>query len=163
MKRMIIARRNMYVIIFTILVLVLLITGACKSATSIQTPSLTPAITTSITALTINISTKTGVGIYLVDGNGLTLYWTTKDSVGQSNIMGTTLANWPVFYSPDIAASSSLNTSDFSSITRADGSMQTTFKGWPLYYYVNDKVAGNTRGKGLDGIWFVATPILNYI
>jgi predicted lipoprotein with Yx(FWY)xxD motif len=108
--------------------------------------------------LTINIGSNAELGSFLVDGNGMTLYWTTLDSVGQSNVTGTTLANWPVFYVTNVVVPSSLNASDFGSITRADGSMQTTFEGWPLYYYVKDVTPGDTLGQGIKGVWSVVNP-----
>jgi hypothetical protein len=88
----------------------------------------------------------------------MTLYWTTMDSSRQSNVTGTVLANWPVFYSASVVIKASLAASDFGTITRADGSMQTTYKGWPLYYYIGDKAAGDTNGQGLAGIWFAVDP-----
>jgi predicted lipoprotein with Yx(FWY)xxD motif/plastocyanin len=108
---------------------------------------------------TVLIQSKAGIGDYLADTAGMTLYWTTKDAAGQSNISGTTLANWPVFYStadsaPLLVIPSALNTLDFGTITRSDGSKQTTFKGWPLYYYVQDKKSGDTNGQGVGGVWF---------
>jgi uncharacterized surface protein with fasciclin (FAS1) repeats/predicted lipoprotein with Yx(FWY)xxD motif len=51
-----------------------------------------------------------------------------------------------------------LNAADFGTIDRGDGVMQTTYKGWPLYYYVNDTLPGSTMGEGRSGVWFVAKP-----
>jgi alpha-glucoside transport system substrate-binding protein len=36
--------------------------------------------------------------------------------------------------------------------------MQTTYKGWPLYYFVNDQAAGDTLGQGVNNVWFVIDP-----
>jgi predicted lipoprotein with Yx(FWY)xxD motif len=112
---------------------------------------------------TVLIMNKTGVGNFLADPKGMTLYWTTRDVVGQSNITGTTLANWPVFYStansvPSLIIPSALASADFGTITRSDGSKQTTYKGWPLYYYVGDKASGDTNGQGVAGVWFAVSP-----
>jgi predicted lipoprotein with Yx(FWY)xxD motif len=95
------------------------------------------------------------VGDYLVDAKGMTLYYFTKDSIGQSNATSAVLASWPVFNAPTIGAPSNLNAADFASITRDDGSKQTTYKGWPLYYYAKDKAAGDTLGEAVGGVWFV--------
>lgn len=94
----------------------------------------------------------------MVDAKGMTLYYTTRDTAGKSNITGATLANWPVFYTSNIVIPSALNASDFGTITRADGKMQTTYKGWPLYYFINDKSPGDTLGQGLAGVWFAVVP-----
>jgi predicted lipoprotein with Yx(FWY)xxD motif len=153
------------------IVIITLSLGGCKTAKTSQTTNTTTTLTTlatsnttttqSVAALTVNVNTKTGIGTYLVDGNGRTLYWTTLDSVGQSNVTGAILANWPVFYNSNIVVPSSLNASDFGSIVRADGTKQTTYKGRPIYYYINDQTAGNTFGQGINGIWFAADPALS--
>jgi predicted lipoprotein with Yx(FWY)xxD motif len=33
-----------------------------------------------------------------------------------------------------------------------------TYKGLPLYHFVNDAAVGDTKGDKLGGIWFVAVP-----
>jgi predicted lipoprotein with Yx(FWY)xxD motif len=136
-------------------------TAKTTTATTAKTITTTTSTSTQTLQYSINSTSKTGIGIYLIDGKGMTLYWTSRDAVGQSNITGTTLANWPVFYPASISVPSSLNASDFSSITRADGSKQITFKGWPLYYYINDHVAGDSLGQGLAGVWFAVNPALS--
>ena len=47
---------------------------------------------------------------------------------------------------------------DFGTITREDGQKQTTFRGFPLYYWVNDKAAGDTLGQNVNSVWFVVDP-----
>jgi predicted lipoprotein with Yx(FWY)xxD motif len=42
--------------------------------------------------------------------------------------------------------------------TRTDGTTQVTYNGWPLYYFQTDKVAGDTSGENVQGVWFVITP-----
>ena len=150
---------------------VLLLAACSKSTTTTTTTTTTSATvqttlpttnttttTTSNAQLTVNTSSSAALGTFLVDGKGMTLYWTTKDAVGVSNITGTTLANWPVFFTVNITLPGGLNASNFGSITRADGTMQTTYKGWPLYYYIGDKAAGDTKGQGLANVWFVVNP-----
>jgi len=117
------------------------------------------AITTaSPSAYSIYTMSKTGLGTYLVDAKGMTLYFTMRDSAEKSVVTGSTLQTWPVFYTPVISGPASLNMSDFGSITRSDGTMQTTFRGYPLYYYANDKAPGDTNGQGIGGVWFIVNP-----
>jgi predicted lipoprotein with Yx(FWY)xxD motif len=147
--------------VFAILVISMSLIGCTKktSSTTTTTSQTTQTTTThTLVALSVNTSTKAGIGTYLVDGNGHTLYWTSLDSVGQSNVTGTILANWPIFYVANIVSASPLVASDFGSITRTDGNKQTTYKGRPVYYYINDQAAGDTRGQGINGVWFAVDP-----
>ena len=61
---------------------------------------------------------------------------------------------WPIFHvdAPTLAAG--LNAADFGEFVRADGAKQTTYKGWPLYFYAGDSRAGDTHGDNLD-VWYV--------
>ena len=88
----------------------------------------------------------------------MTLYYFTKDAPGKSNATAAIIANWPIFYVSNIVVPPSLNAADFGSITGANGNMQSTYKGWPLYYYVKDQASGDTLGQGLNGVWFVINP-----
>lgn len=144
--------KNKILVLASVIAVVLLMAGCSKAA------STTTTTTTAAAQMTVNTSSTSTLGTFLVDGKGMTLYWTTRDAVGVSNIAGATLANWPVFYAATIMVPSSLSAANFSSITRADGTMQTTYKGWPLYYYINDKAAGDTKGQGLANVWFVVNP-----
>ena len=62
-----------------------------------------------------------------------------------------------------IQVSSPLNAADFGSITRADGTNQTTWKGWPLYYYASDSAPGQVNGENVQKIWFVVKPDENVL
>ena len=106
----------------------------------------------------VKTQNSTTLGDFLVDGNGMTLYIFSDDVTGQSECFGGCLSAWPLYYAPDLKPAAGLNASDFGTITRTDGSPQTTYKGWPLYYYVGDDNAGDTNGEALENIWFVAKP-----
>jgi predicted lipoprotein with Yx(FWY)xxD motif len=94
---------------------------------------------------------------YLTDDSGMTLYYYTVDTNGQSACYGPCEKAWPVFYAESPAVSSPLTASDFGTITRTDGSKQTTYKGWPLYYWFQDKVAGDMTGEGVHKVWYILT------
>ncbi len=70
---------------------------------------------------------------------------------------------WPSFYSGSINVPGGLSPRDFSTIT-VNGYkqyQQTTFKGWPLYYFYKDTKPGDIFGQGLKdsyGIWSVVSP-----
>jgi predicted lipoprotein with Yx(FWY)xxD motif len=99
----------------------------------------------------------------LTDNKGQTLYFFASDANGQSSC-GTTdgcLNDWPVFYVETPVVGTGIQSSDFGTITRADGIQQTTYKSWPLYYYSptgDGKLEnpGEKKGDGVDNLWFVA-------
>ncbi len=98
------------------------------------------------------------MGTYLVTDSGMTLYYYASDTKNTSNVPANIIGNWPPFYAANIVVPSSLNASDFGMITRSDGTMQTTYKGWPLYTFVKDTAPGQTNGQGLLNLWFVVVP-----
>jgi len=102
--------------------------------------------------------TKDGVGSYLADAKGMTLYWFTKDSPGKSACTGPCVDRWPIYYREKVGAGEGTKEEDYGKITREDGKMQTTFRGYPLYYWMNDKAPGDTSGQGVNNVWYVIDP-----
>ena len=99
------------------------------------------------------------LGQILVDSAGRTLYFFTRDSKADTSFCNGNCPNvWPIFYNQKITPGDGLEAAHFGEITRGDGKKQTTYKGWPLYYYSQDAAAGETKGEGFNGIWFVAKP-----
>jgi predicted lipoprotein with Yx(FWY)xxD motif len=111
-----------------------------------------------VPAYTVMIGTESKVGNYLVDGNGDTLYYFTRDTVGQSECNGNCIRNWPAFSVSSIVVPSALRASDFATITRSDGKPQLTYRGFPLYTFVGDEHRGELSGEGLNGAWYVVDP-----
>ena len=111
-----------------------------------------------VPSYTIMLSTNAKLGNYLVDGNGEALYWYTKDSVGQSACTASCIKAWPAFTASSLVVPSALNAADFSTITRDDGTKQVTYKGYPLYYWVNDKKRGDVTGQDVGKVWYVIDP-----
>lgn len=103
----------------------------------------------------IQLNTTT-LGNVLTDQSGKTLYFFAADASGKSACSGTCLDTWPVFYKETPTLSTSLTAADFSTITRADGSKQTAFRGWPLYTFKNDAKAGDVLGDNVGKSWYVA-------
>lgn len=110
------------------------------------------------TSYTVDIKSRKVTVSCLVDPKGMTLYISIMDSPGKSTCTGECAAMWPEFYTENISVPPGLNASDFGTITRDDGKKQTTYKGMPLYYFVDDKNPGDTNGFGVYNIWFTATP-----
>jgi predicted lipoprotein with Yx(FWY)xxD motif len=111
-----------------------------------------------VPAYTVMIGTNKAVGNYLVDGSGNTLYMFTKDTANTSACSGDCLKAWPAFSTDSFAVPSALNASDFGTINRADGAKQSTYKGFPLYYWAKDKMHGDVTGQNIGKVWFVIDP-----
>lgn len=95
-------------------------------------------------------------GSYLADEDGKALYYFTKDEPNVSNCSGECLGNWPVFYAEDFDVPDGFNKDDFDSITREDtGEKQTTYKGYPLYYFIKDQASGDVNGQGVKDVWYI--------
>lgn len=97
-------------------------------------------------------------GQVFTNSEGFTLYFFAPDSNGDSNCNGGCISAWPAFNSQALTLDDGLNTNDFGSITREDGTQQTTYKEWPLYLFASDTAAGDINGDGSGGVWFVAKP-----
>ena len=106
----------------------------------------------------IKLSEKEGVGKFLADSKGMTLYIFKKDSPGKSVCTGQCVVKWPLYFREKVSVPEPLKAGDFGTIEREDGKRQTTYKGWPLYYYAGDKAPGDVLGQGVGNVWFVANP-----
>jgi predicted lipoprotein with Yx(FWY)xxD motif len=104
----------------------------------------------------VMIASTPGLGAFLTDRYGKTLYVFTKDTSGTSACIGTCPTNWPPFEGGTIVAPSLLKSSDFGTVTRDDGLRQTSFMGMPLYYFAKDATPGVTGGEGVINSWYVA-------
>jgi predicted lipoprotein with Yx(FWY)xxD motif len=106
----------------------------------------------------VKVAKKEGVGSFLTNITGMTLYTFKKDTPGKSACEGECVAKWPIYYVEKVAAKDGLKDADFGTITRADGKKQTTYKEMPLYFFAGDKAAGDTNGQGVKDVWYVANP-----
>jgi predicted lipoprotein with Yx(FWY)xxD motif len=111
-------------------------------------------------ASALNVKTKDGIGSYLVDEKGMTLYLFKKDSPNKSACVaaGGCLERWPVFFAEKIEPAAGIDAAGIGVITRDDGIKQTTYKGQPLYYFFKDKDNEDVYGQGVNNVWFVVAP-----
>jgi predicted lipoprotein with Yx(FWY)xxD motif len=109
--------------------------------------------------INIKLADNATLGKVLTDQEGNTLYFFTRDAMPDTSLCsGGCLNTWPVFYAETPVAGEGLSGSDFGTITNSAGQQQTTYKGWPLYYYVGDENPGDTNGEARGNVWFVAKP-----
>jgi len=145
----------------TLLLLGLVVISTLLIAGCTQQPPVqpTPQPTTVKPADTIGTASSP-LGTILVDAQGKTLYYFANDipASGTSSCNGQCAVLWPAFSADTITVSSPLDQADFASITRADGIKQTTYYGWPLYYYQADTKPGDVKGENVLDVWFVFKP-----
>ncbi|ACL17698.1 hypothetical protein [Methanosphaerula palustris] len=115
---------------------------------------------TQSSSLSVKLSDHPSVGSILTDSNGKALYFLAKDVPGTGKVtdLGEFSRYYPPFYAENVVSSPGINISDFGILTRTDGKKQTTYKGWPLYYYFNDKNAGDLKLDTASNIWFAIRP-----
>ena len=106
----------------------------------------------------IKLTGKDGVGKFFTDSRGMTLYIFKKDSPGKSACAGPCVEKWPLYFREKVAVPDGVKDTDFGTIAREDGKKQTTYKGWPLYYFAGDKAPKDVLGQGVGTVWFVANP-----
>jgi predicted lipoprotein with Yx(FWY)xxD motif len=113
-------------------------------------------------AKSVVVSTrKTSLGTILVGPNGHTLYMFTNDKKDKSLCKGQCLVNWPPLSTKaktKATASGGVKAGKLGTTSASDGSAQVTYNGYPLYYYLADTKAGQTKGEGADsdgGYWYV--------
>jgi predicted lipoprotein with Yx(FWY)xxD motif len=92
------------------------------------------------------------LGRVLVDAHGKTLYMWAHDKSSKSTCYGDCAEYWPPLITHGSPmAGAGARASLLGSSRRSDGRMQVTYAGHPLYYFVQDAKAGQTKGEGLTG------------
>jgi predicted lipoprotein with Yx(FWY)xxD motif len=158
----------------TAMIGVSLLVAACGSSSSASTSAPVAAgsggSTASSTANATPASTK-GVligtakgsdGTHLTGAGGKTAYLWVADSGGMSSCSGACAKAWPPLTTKGRPiAGNGVKSSNLGTIKRSDGSTQVTYKGHPLYYFIEDKSKGSTKGQGSDAFgakWWLVSP-----
>ena len=98
-------------------------------------------------------------GRVLFDGRGFALYTFSHDPRGHSNCSGACAKAWPPFLVKRRAsAGPGARASLLGTVRRTDGTIQGTYAGRPLYYYVGDTKAGQILCQNVSefgGRWLV--------
>jgi predicted lipoprotein with Yx(FWY)xxD motif len=99
---------------------------------------------------------RTAYGRTLVDRRDFALYLFTRDRSARSTCYGTCAAAWPPYVvakQPSHAPGNLVG-----SVRRADGRLQVTYAGHPLYHYVGDHRPGQVLCQAVaefGGTWYV--------
>lgn len=128
-----------------------IVTVATPSPTETASPS--ASVASNAVFMVQNSPTK---GNYLTDPKGMTLYTYDKDTNGVSNCYSACATTWPPYL--QTGATSSALPTNISTTKRTDDTVQYTWNGKPLYYYVKDTKPGDITGDGVGGVWHVAKP-----
>lgn len=136
--------------------------GTATTATTAKPTTTTAKAGTATTATTAKLEEgvvavgTTSLGKVLTNGAGETLYVSNKDKKGVSSECDATCAKtWiPDTVVSKPTAGTGVDATKLSTITRADGSKQVTYDGWPLYHYADDTKAGDTKGEKIANEWY---------
>jgi predicted lipoprotein with Yx(FWY)xxD motif len=101
------------------------------------------------------------LGRFLVGPDGLTLYRFNPDEPGSSVCYDQCAANWPplLIGEGEIPGGNAGVVGKLDTTERDDGTIQITYEGMPLYYWVNDAAPGDATGHGVNDIWYVLPPL----
>ncbi|WP_163558951.1 hypothetical protein [Halomonas sp. NO4] len=103
-------------------------------------------------------------GPYLTDPDGMSLYLFANDQpgAGSSTCDQTCAIAWPPYATQEAPqAGEHVEAERLDTIEREDGTRQVTYAGWPLYYFIGDKAAGDALGQDvihLGAHWFLVSP-----
>jgi len=135
--------------------LAVLATGCSAAAAGYHAAARPAASATSGSA--VKTATINGATV-LTNAKGLTLYSFAPDTMTTSRCNGACAQLWPPVHGPVTAGSGVTGT--LATITRADGALQATYNGHPLYTYAADTAPGQANGNGLNvsgGVWHEVT------
>jgi predicted lipoprotein with Yx(FWY)xxD motif len=110
---------------------------------------------------TVQTANNSQLGQIVVDAKNMTLYQFTADTANTSNCTQDCIQAWPpltVTKGTTPTAGSGV-TGSLGTLTRSDdGSTQVTMNQIPLYFFAQDKAAGDVKGQGVAGKWYVVSP-----
>jgi predicted lipoprotein with Yx(FWY)xxD motif len=159
---MVFPKRAFMVIVGLVLVMVV---GACGSTTSTgstpSTPTATPTTASTSTVQTAQVTVNGKALTILTDTQGRTLYYFTPDTAAKLACAGGCAKVWPplLFTGSGTPTSSTSLPGTLSTLSDTNGT-QVEYSGYLLYTYSGDTAVGQTKGEGLFGKWYVATPDL---
>ncbi|HVX32020.1 MAG TPA: hypothetical protein VHA80_02680 [Solirubrobacterales bacterium] len=137
-------------------------TGRYGNSESPAAESSPPAAEPTGKAAIVKVMDTPDLGKVIVDAQGMTLYDFHKDKGTTSACYGECAVAWPpLLTSGEPKAMGGAEQSLLGTTRRKDGTLQVTYKGHPVYGFVEDKKPGETNGndfKGFGAQWYALMP-----
>ena len=141
-------------------------TGTTPTTAGGTTPASAPAETSApasspVPAGAAELKTaSSGAGQIVVDAKGMSVYFFTKDvkDSGTSACTGACIAAWPPVLTETDSPAVDGVTGTVGTIATPEGKKQVTINGLPVYYYIQDKAAGDITGQGVKDVWYLVSP-----
>jgi predicted lipoprotein with Yx(FWY)xxD motif len=99
----------------------------------------------------VSLRSVGALGQILVGANGRTLYLFMADTGMTSRCAGSCAQNWPPLHTTGVPhAVGGVSQHLLGMTRRGDGTMQVTYNGHPLYYFIADTGPGMAGGEGIN-------------
>lgn len=100
----------------------------------------------------VSLANAGGLGMVLVDSQGMTLYEFEKDKGTESTCYGECAKYWPPLLTKgEPQPSNGANAALLGTTERKDGTTQVTYNGRPLYLFIEDQKPGEANGNDFEG------------
>lgn len=134
-------------------------TSPSPSASSPAASNPAPGSSTPAAAVELKTASSTA-GQIVVGANGMSVYFFGKDvkGSGKSACTGGCAASWPAVTTMSATPAVEGVAGTIGTIPTADGKMQITINGMPIYFYGQDKAPGDIKGQGVGGVWSLVSP-----
>lgn len=135
-------------------------TSPGSAASSPASPSASAGSSSASAAAAELKTASSSAGERVVAANGKSVYVFTKDvkGSGKSACTGGCAASWPAVTTTSATPAVDGVTGTIGTIPTADGKMQITINGMPIYFYSKDQDSSDTYGQGVGGVWFMVSP-----
>ena len=151
----------------------LMVVSACGSNTTTTPSAGAPSTTSSSPSASQTLMIPTGpatvqvattkLGKALTDSRGFTLYKFDKDDATPGTSVcyeaNDCAVHWLALLTAGAPkAGTGADAAMLGTTKRKDGATQVTYNKMPLYFYYLDQAAGDVRGQGVFGLWWLVAP-----
>jgi predicted lipoprotein with Yx(FWY)xxD motif len=128
---------------------------------SSSAPSMSPPTAASPSPAAAGTALKVGTAKFptaLTDSAGRSVYLFAADTGSMSTCTGACASAWPPVIAKGAPSITGGDMGKLGMTARADGAMQVTYNGHPLYYFAGDNKPGDTNGQALNAFgaeWYL--------